>query len=186
MTKFIAYIFLFVIIATSAAPYDFSTRNADVSAQFIIDIQSNRVDMSSLTIQAQQSLMQSLQNNFSNYVLFSRMTKICPTFAVPNQYGKQFVFRSIHTNGKIDWVVTTPDNDENLITNLVFFALPQSRRGAPAILPYAPDMNSLTPATQFGCMDQGERKLALRRAREACQQFPQFCPYTMPRREDDQ
>jgi hypothetical protein len=142
-------------------------------AKLIDDLSKGRVDPGDFTAKAQNYLAINV-NQYS--VLKDRLggiREICATLVIQDPSLKEFSFRSIHDNGKVDWIIYI-DKPTKKIDYLAFML--SRSGGAPAILPpYIPQgAQVLKPPTNFGCLDP-LRPIDESEEQRDCQTWPAMC-----------
>jgi hypothetical protein len=101
------------------------------------------------------------------------LRSICATLIINGAAERIYALRSVHDKGSMDWVISLQKTPET-ITNIAF--LPTKRSGAPAVLPpFIPGgSQTLSPPTDFGCLDLSVPQNADDLA-EACKRWPAMC-----------
>jgi hypothetical protein len=180
------------LIAILAAPqvvsaaYLLSLDAAEAESRIVVDTQRGQLDLTNLAPGVAQNLFQLIQNppplvfppqgpglpptvvpqGDLGMVLRSQLQKVCPVGEVSNPYGLQYTFRSVHAQGKLDWIVGTANNAQIVISISVM----KSRGKPPAMLPIVPSNSpkDVTPSVEMGCLTEDERLQAQREKVEAC------------------
>ena len=102
-----------------------------------------------------------------------QLRSICATLIINGAAERIYALRSVHDKGSMDWIISLQKKPET-ITNIAF--LPTKRSGAAAVLPpFIPGgSQTLSPPTDFGCLDLSVPQKADDLA-EACKRWPAMC-----------
>lgn len=169
----VALLVLFESTLPSQAEYSFLNNFEVAASQLVSDLQSNSLHTDNVSQLAQDYLIGPLSNpNMSRYYQsLGPLQSICPTTIVGYPNGKEFSFRSVHSLGSTDWIVTVSQDPET-IESVVNFG---SGKGAPAILPILPNGATPQPPTQVGCISPTKMNATNQQLEEACRRWPKMC-----------